>query len=482
MLNGGKQAWWVTKQLQAINWLIDWLVPLVAMLDVLVLKAGWFLPTGVVTSWSLLDATVVVWLVLVLTYYFSRGRLSYRAYLSLKLTLAMINLMLNPLALTTVLMVVGLLMAIWSQSVSQVVIEQPVAAKDYALLTLINNLDNGIVKVDNQLVVELYNAASLAILDTNQTLTGQSLLDVLKLVDLNQQPVDLIKLITNTKKTTVFDELIYQYANGEQLRLELTVSPIKNVYGVAEDDNYLLMLRDVTKIKNLEQERDEFISVISHELRTPISIMEANLSNLELMLERQVEPALISKNIAKTHQQVIYLANLTNDLSALSRAQRSELVDKQEIDLIELAHQLFDKYQSQVLAKGLKFDLDLDQALPRVKTNLLYLEEILQNFLTNAIKYTEQGGITLCFRQTAQVVELAVIDTGIGIAKSDQSKVFDKFYRVEDFQTRSTSGNGLGLYVAKKLANKLGLELRFKSRLKFGSTFSLVIPKSRKRR
>lgn len=482
MLNGGKQAWWVTKQLQAINWLIDWLVPLVAMLDVLVLKAGWFLPTSVVTSWSLLDATVVVWLVLVLTYYFSRGRLSYRAYLSLKLTLAMINLMLNPLALTTALMVVGLLIAIWSQSVSQVVIEQPVAAKDYALLTLINNLDNGIVKVDNQLAVELYNAASLAILDTNQTLTGQSLLDVLKLVDLNQQPVDLIKLITNTKKTTVFDELIYQYANGEQLRLELTVSPIKNVYGVAEDDNYLLMLRDVTKIKNLEQERDEFISVISHELRTPISIMEANLSNLELMLERQVEPALISKNIAKTHQQVIYLANLTNDLSALSRAQRSELVDKQEIDLIELAHQLFDKYQSQVLAKGLKFDLDLDQALPRVKTNLLYLEEILQNFLTNAIKYTEQGGITLCFRQTSRVVELAVIDTGIGIAKSDQSKVFDKFYRVEDFQTRSTSGNGLGLYVAKKLADKLGLELRFKSRLKFGSTFSLVIPKSRKRR
>lgn len=482
MLNGGKRAWWVTKRLQAINWLVDWLVPLVAMLDVLVLKAGWFLPTNAVASWSLLDVIIIAWVVLMLMYYFSRGRLSYRAYLSLKLMLVLTNLLFNPLALTTALMVVGLLITIWSQSANQAVMDEPVVPKDYALLTLINNLDSGILKVDNQLAVELYNAASLAILDTNQTLTGQSLLDVLKLVDLNQQPVDLTRLIASVKKTTIFDELIYQYANGEQLRLELTVSPIKNVYGVAEDDSYLLMLRDVTKIKNLEQERDEFISVISHELRTPISIMEANLSNLELMLERQVEPALISKNIVKTHQQVIYLANLTNDLSALSRAQRSELVEKQEIDLVELAHQLFDKYQSKVLAKGLSFDLDLDQALSPIKTNLLYLEEILQNFLTNAIKYTERGGITLCFRQTARAVELAVIDTGIGIAKSDQSKVFDKFYRVEDFRTRSTSGNGLGLYVAKKLADKLGLELRFKSRLKFGSTFSLIIPKGRTRR
>lgn len=351
---------------------------------------------------------------------------------------------------------------------------------DGGLATLINNLSSGIIRLDKDFKINLYNASTLAILDTNVTLTGRLIGEVLKLTDLNDQPVDIAKLIQKTTRTRVNDELLYQYQTGEKIRLELTISPIKNVYGVSEAGEYILILRDVTLAKNLEMERDEFVSVISHELRTPIAIAEAGLSNLELMMAKGSDPLLIVNSLKKAHQQLLFLADMTNDLASLARANRGEIIQLQTVDLTKLLQMLFEKYQAEVSAKGLQFDLDLDPKLPKIATQPLYLEEILQNLLTNAIKYTETGSITLTARAKARGIEIAVADTGVGIGKNQRAKVFDKFYRVEDYRTRQTGGTGLGLYVANKLAHKLHAELKLVSRVGFGSTFSLILPKTTK--
>ena len=106
----------------------------------------------------------------------------------------------------------------------------------------------------------------------------------------------------------------------------------------------------------------------------------------------------------------------------------------------------------------------------------LYLEELLQNFITNAIKYTTQGSVTIIARSSAGKVMFSVKDTGIGISRSDQNKVFNKFYRSEDYRIRETGGTGLGLYVSTKLARKLHTTIELKSRLNHGSTFSFTLP------
>jgi signal transduction histidine kinase len=108
----------------------------------------------------------------------------------------------------------------------------------------------------------------------------------------------------------------------------------------------------------------------------------------------------------------------------------------------------------------------------------LYLHELLQNFITNAIKYTREGSVTLIVRRQKDDILFEVSDTGIGISKSDQAKVFDKFYRSEDYRTRETSGTGLGLYVTHKLAKKMGTTITLKSRLNHGSHFSFTLPKA----
>ena len=102
--------------------------------------------------------------------------------------------------------------------------------------------------------------------------------------------------------------------------------------------------------------------------------------------------------------------------------------------------------------KGLAINLDPHPELELLKSSKLYVREILQNFITNAIKYTESGSVSIGARPKQGGVEFYVVDTGIGIAKGDQAKLFDKFFRSEDFRTRKHKGTGLGLYVTMKLA------------------------------
>ena len=145
-------------------------------------------------------------------------------------------------------------------------------------------------------------------------------------------------------------------------------------------------------------------------------------------------------------------------------------------DIIKEIEQL---YTAQAAKKGLYLKTDVDSKIDTIATNKLYFKEIMQNFVTNAIKYTQQGGVTVTVRpEGSDEILVAVTDTGNGIAKSEQAKVYDKFWRSEDPLTRSTNGTGLGLFITAKLARHIHGELGLQSELKKGSTFSLKVPKS----
>ena len=137
-------------------------------------------------------------------------------------------------------------------------------------------------------------------------------------------------------------------------------------------------------------------------------------------------------------------------------------------------------YEPEVNAKGLQLNTDIDPHLEVLYSSELYVKEILQNFITNALKYTSKGQITICAKQIKDGIEFQVSDTGIGISKSDQDKIFQKFYRSEDYRTRETKGTGLGLYVTKKLADLINAKITLDSELNKGSTFKISIPNIKK--
>ncbi|MDO4780888.1 MAG: ATP-binding protein [Candidatus Saccharibacteria bacterium] len=344
-------------------------------------------------------------------------------------------------------------------------------------VTLTNNLTDAVFSMDEHGFITMYNAAALNLLDTNASINGVFIDDLLKLSTTDKQPLSPFQELQRLPSIRRRDDIILSFEgdDGDDIvRLDATFAPIQGGDSLSPD-GYVLILQDITRIKSLEEERDEFISVVSHELRTPITIAEASLSNAQLMAERGMTDRL-EQAIVDAHKQVLFLARMVNDLSTLSRAERGVADEAEVIDVTELAQQLHREYAPQAQEKELAFDLDVRSGVGSVHTSRLYLEELLQNFITNAIKYTQQGSITLIIKRSAGQIYFGVKDTGIGIGRSDQKQIFDRFFRAEDYRTRETNGTGLGLYVAAKLAKKMGCTITLTSRLNHGSTFSFTLP------
>jgi len=355
------------------------------------------------------------------------------------------------------------------------------------ILTIINNLSDATLSTDENGQVLMYNAASLNLLDTNDSLRGKSISELFTLTNSDNKPIKLFDLLKGSRKSMRRDDIRHTYADGEQIRLEITYAPIKSTYSRHKKGQsqagYVLIVRDVTKQKSLEEERDEFISVVSHELRTPITIVEGTLSNLQFMMSQPQQPKqdVLESSIGMAHDQVMYLAKMVNDLSTLSRAERGVADEGEDINVDELMHKMYKEYNKDATARKLKLDLDLGTKLGSVHASRLYLEELLQNFITNAIKYTNEGTVTVCAKLKSGKVLFSVKDSGIGISRSDQAKIFNKFYRSEDYRIRETNGTGLGLYVSTKLSHKLGTQINLTSRLNHGSTFSFELPQVTKK-
>lgn len=350
------------------------------------------------------------------------------------------------------------------------------------IVTIINNLTDATFSTDSRGKVLMYNAACLNLLDTNESLKGRNISDLFTLSDATGKKMSLYELLTDAQKATRRDDIRHTYSDGEYIRLELTFAPIKSAYGdqtkKTAQGGYIVIARDVTKQKSLEEERDEFISVVSHELRTPITIVEGTLSNLQVLMTQPTLPdsKVLATNLDTAHDQVLYLAKMVNDLSTLSRAERGVADTAEPIDVEEMIIRLHNEYQPDARAKKLHLNLDMGPKPGIVHTSRLYLEELLQNFITNAIKYTKEGSVTIVVKQSKGIVRFTIKDTGIGISRSDQSKIFNKFYRSEDYRIRETSGTGLGLYVSAKLASKLKTKIELTSRLNHGSAFSFELP------
>lgn len=348
--------------------------------------------------------------------------------------------------------------------------------------TIINNLTDATFSVDDKGAILMYNAACLDLLDTNDSLKGVLISKLFNLKDDEGNKVSLLSILKEANRANSRDDLIHVYKDKEEVRLEITYAPIKGVFSQKKKSRtqggYILIMRDVTRRKSLEEERDEFISVVSHELRTPITVAEGTISNLDILLNRsdKVDKKALAPTVKVAHDQILYLAKMINDLGTLSRAERGVGDEEEIMDVKDLLHNVHHRHEKEAIDKGLQLNLDLGASLGKISASRLYTEELLQNLITNAIKYTKEGSVTIICKRSKDSVKFTIKDTGIGIGRNEQAKIFNKFYRSEDYRIRETGGTGLGLYVSSKLARKLKTQINLTSRLNHGSSFSFDLP------
>ena len=264
------------------------------------------------------------------------------------------------------------------------------------------------------------------------------------------------------------------------------LNSVKDTYG--EPYCILMVFSDITeeieladKFAVASQAKSQFLANMSHEIRTPINgIMGMNTMLIDELDDGNVEDARkYAMNITSASQTLLSIINDILDISKIESG-KMELIPV-EYEIFSVLNDCYNMTLSRAEEKGLKFEIDIDSSIPSVLYgDEVHIRQIINNFLSNAVKYTRAGKISLCLKELSRKgdnVELSieVTDTGIGIKKEDVSKLFKNFTRLDEQNNRNIEGTGLGLSLTEKLVKLMGGEINVKSEYGKGSTFSVKL-------
>ncbi|MCD6353846.1 MAG: HAMP domain-containing protein, partial [Proteobacteria bacterium] len=214
-----------------------------------------------------------------------------------------------------------------------------------------------------------------------------------------------------------------------------------------EQEEIVVILHDITAMKKLDKIKKDFVVNVSHELRTPLTAIKGFAETLEDLIddEERQYVEIIKRNTDR-------LINIVRDLLLLSELEESgaELVIE-EVNVREVIDNVLRIFQEGLKGKGLDLNVDIDDMVPSIKADPFKLEQMFINLIDNAVKYTEEGKITVTAKKKEQQVEIVIEDTGIGIPEEELNRIFERFYVVDKSRSRKSGGTGLGLSIVKHI-------------------------------
>ena len=273
-------------------------------------------------------------------------------------------------------------------------------------------------------------------------------------------------------------EMPIQKKNGE-LRTVLWNSA--NIYGPKEVDIIATIAQgqDITKLKEVDKAKSEFISMASHQLRTPLSSISLSSELLLRGIAGKLEddPRGYVEEIFISTQK---MSEIINDLLNVSKIEMGvNEIRLQNFNVAKFADNLLSELNLQILKNGLILERVYAPEGLEVDFDKNILTAIVENLITNSIQYTPAGGkITITIKMSDKGPLIMVADNGCGISKVEQDKIFNKFFRAENAKKYDAGGSGLGLYIVKSLADKTGVKIWFESEVGKGTTFYVLLPKN----
>ena len=289
-------------------------------------------------------------------------------------------------------------------------------------------------------------------------------------------PDDLNKPITYIFRDTKLLGLIE--ANDNKQSISIIIDDNKYQINLIEFgiENKLLICRNINNEEKSETNRKRFISDVSHELKTPLTVI---MGNSELMLNADIEKKQQKVLLQATLEQTQRMNALITDLISLSSIDSTKNIQRNNKVIVDdLKDQILNNLSSLKEKKGISFEFNLDS-----KKNILgsfsEIYSALENLVSNAFRYTDKGSISINWFVLKGQGVLSVTDTGIGISKEHLEKITDRFYRVDADRSRNSGGTGLGLAIVKNIMDHHNGSIDIKSDMNKGSTFWLVFPKER---
>lgn len=312
---------------------------------------------------------------------------------------------------------------------------------------------------------------------------GKSLYEFLKIVDEKDKPMpeeerpfhialELGKPVVSSVQKSYY----YTKRNSEKFPVSISVMPVMMNDKLLGAIN---VFRDITNEKQIDKAKTEFVSLASHQLRTPLSAINWYT---EMLLAGDAGKITAEQ---KQYLEEVYKSNkrmveLVNSLLNVSRIDLGTFAITPELcDISKISKSILTELTPLIKAKNMKIEEAYDKSLKKIKVDQKLTRVIFQNLLSNAIKYTaDNGKVSVSIAKNENSVLIKVADTGYGIPKKDQPRIFEKLFRADNIREKETDGTGLGLYVVKSILEQSGGKIKFESQENKGTTFFVTIPLS----
>lgn len=276
------------------------------------------------------------------------------------------------------------------------------------------------------------------------------------------------------RRRIVSDRLYYVRKNGQRFPVVKTTTPVELNEKVIGS---IAVFRDVTREREIDRAKSEFVSLASHQLRTPLSIIGWYVESL--LTGRVGQPS----NEQREYLQEIATSNhrlvdLVNALLNVSRIEMGTLmIDPEPTDIGLVLESILHEMQILIEKKSLTINHSYMEQIPSINVDPKVIRIVFHNLLSNAIRYTPNGGsITISIEEQLEKLLVKIADTGVGIPRDEQHKIFTKLFRAENARTKEPDGTGLGLYLAKAIVERSGGSIAFTSAENKGTTFAVALP------
>ncbi|MFH1486876.1 MAG: ATP-binding protein [Chloroflexota bacterium] len=329
------------------------------------------------------------------------------------------------------------------------------------MAVVLSNMGDGMVVVDGAGRVTMVNKVAEKILQISESrVPGKTFIEVTLDYELNE-------ILQRCLETRQQQTGMVEVRRNRQF-LGVIATPLQVEIGC------MVLLQDLTEMRRLETVRRDFVSNISHELRTPIASLKALAETLQ---EGAIEDSLVAKDfLSKINAETDRLAQMVQELGELSRIESGEaLLRKRPLDVTKIIDHAVNRLKAQADRVGLKLVIDLPSSLPLALADSERLEQVLINVIHNAIKFTPPGGqISLSAREDGDNIHVSVADTGVGISADDLPRIFERFYKAD--KARAGGGTGLGLAIAKHIIESHGGRIWAESVEGKGSVIHFTLP------
>src|SRR5438034_184849 len=336
------------------------------------------------------------------------------------------------------------------------------AAEVRAVLTA---LTDGLLVVDSTQRILICNPAFEKLYGQSRIATGTALLEIVRDSDV----IEPIRAALDQARARVTEVT----APDRKKQLQLTAVPITQN---GEASGVVAVFHDISRLKQADEIRRDFVANVSHELRTPLSIFHGNLETLLEAGDLDENETRHIYEVMKRHSDRLNL--LVNDLLSLARLESKEAnLQLAEIKLRDFLESVTRDWAKRLAGKNLRLELEVPDNFPTLRIDERRLEEVVHNLLDNAVKYSHQNGrILIQASAPNQEIVLSVCDAGVGIAPVDLPRIFERFYRADRARSRELGGTGLGLSIVKHIAQLHGGRVEAESTLGQGTTIRVILP------